>query len=143
MDNREYIVLAIDLNNYVISSEAALKIQNLRLIEAIMDRHHLSGLVPTYQWGKVPIDGIFISSSISITSGGYFLLGIAPSDYRALWVKLSISQAFGHVLHKIPPFLVEESNMIILKMQINLIHFMNLIFLNLIYLIGFSISNDL
>ena len=69
-----------------------------------MDRHHLSGLVLTYQWGKVPIDGIFISSSISITSGGYFLLGIAPSDYRALWVKLSISQAFGYALHKIPPF---------------------------------------
>ena len=84
MDNREYIVLVINLNNYVISSEAALRIQNLGLIEIIMDRHHLSDLVPTHQQGNIPIDGIFISSSISIISGGYFLLGIAPSDHRAL-----------------------------------------------------------
>ena len=88
----------------MISSEAALRIQNLGLIEAITDRHNLLGLVSTHQQGKVPIDGIFISSSILITSGGYFPLVIAPSDYRALWVKLSISQAFGYVLYKIPPF---------------------------------------
>jgi len=48
MDNREHIVLAIDLNNHVISSEAALRIQNLGLIEAITDRYHLLGLVPTH-----------------------------------------------------------------------------------------------
>ena len=56
------------------------------------------GLVPADQRGKVPIDGIFISGSLLITQDSYFLFTQAPSDHRAVWIKIKISLAYSYVL---------------------------------------------
>ena len=59
-------------------------LREVGLFEAIIDRHADLNLVPTYQCRIVPIDGIFVSGSITITSGGYLPFRIVSSDYRAL-----------------------------------------------------------
>ena len=56
----------------------------ISLFEAITDKHKNSGLAPIHQQGQVLIDGLFISSSLLISAGGYFPLAYALSDYRAL-----------------------------------------------------------
>ena len=66
------------------------------LYEAILEKYGASiGLALTYHRGLTPIDGIFLSSRIEITLGGYFLIGIAPSDHRVLWVKIKFSSLFS------------------------------------------------
>ena len=66
MTQREYIILAIDLNSHVIDSEEADILRGAGLYEAITERHLESGLVPTHQRGQVSIDGIFLLGSLTI-----------------------------------------------------------------------------
>ena len=84
IDTGDYIVLAIDLNKHIINSEEAKRLQDIGLFDAISEKYYSLGLVPTYQRGQVPIDGIFISPSLAITTGGYFSIGYVSSNYRAL-----------------------------------------------------------
>ena len=44
---------------------------NIGLTEAIVHRHCDTGLVPTYQRGSHPIDGIYISRNVQVSDGGY------------------------------------------------------------------------
>ena len=58
----ELIVLAIDIYKYIIEGSLARKLQALGLIEAITTKHKEEwGLVPTYQYGQILINKIFIS----------------------------------------------------------------------------------
>ena len=62
-----------------------MKLFNLGLVEAIIVKHKAQwGLAATYQRGKDPIDGIYISPNLQILEGRYYPFGEAPSDYRAL-----------------------------------------------------------
>jgi len=99
MNEGNHIILVIDLNKHIIHSNKAKQLHNIRLVEAIIDKHHNLELVPTYQRGQVPIDSIFISSSLLITSGGYFLLDLAPTNHCTLWIKIKISLVFGYILY--------------------------------------------
>ena len=78
--------------------------RSIGLFEDISDRHYSPGLFLTHQRGQVPIGGIFISLSLSISSGDYFPFASVPSEHRALWIKIKISFNFGCVLHYVPPF---------------------------------------
>ena len=53
---------------------------------------------------RIPIDGIWVSNSISVLAAGYYAFGNAcPSDHRALWIDLDKEQVYGHrpkELHK-------------------------------------------
>ena len=71
MNQGDYIVLAIDLNQYVLESSEVKALQNLDLYEAIIDLHYFAGLASTYQRGQVPIDQLYLLGSLTITSGGY------------------------------------------------------------------------
>ena len=53
-------------------------------------------LAPAHQLSSVPIDGIFVSSNVEISTGGYLPFEVVPSDYRALWIKVKIDLAFGY-----------------------------------------------
>ena len=68
-------------------------------MDAITTKHEEQfGLVGTHQRGSIPIDGIFASSSVSIIAAGCYPIGYAPSDHRAVWIKVSISDLFGKIL---------------------------------------------
>ena len=62
----------------------------------------------TYQLGSIPIDRIFISQSLEISIGGYLPFGTAPSNYRALWIKVKVDLAFGYVFQKSMPLIVRR-----------------------------------
>ena len=65
--------------------------------EAITTKYKSTqGLVPTFQLGSVPIDGIFVSEVLDIIMGGYFPFGVSPLDHRVLWIKIKINSVFGH-----------------------------------------------
>ena len=105
MEESDHIILVIDLNLHILDSEEAESLCNIGLHEVIADKHQEESSVPTHQSGAVPIDGIFASGSITISSGGHLPFGEVCSDHRALWVKVKISNAFGHTLHKTPLFI--------------------------------------
>ena len=84
MNQGDYIILTIDLNHHVINSNEAAILWNLGLFEVITDKYSDRSLGPTYQRGQVPIDGIYLSGSLTISKGGYFPIIQIPSDHRAL-----------------------------------------------------------
>ena len=49
-------------------------LREIGLFEAIMDKYGYLGLALIYQRGQVPMDGIFLSGSLSIIQGDYFLI---------------------------------------------------------------------
>ena len=75
----------MDVNENVSHREWYSTLSSLSLKEAITNKHKDSqGLVPTYQLRLEPIDGIYISEVLKISSGGYFLFGVSLSDHRAV-----------------------------------------------------------
>ena len=51
MQQGDHIILAINLNQYVIDREEAVMLHNIGLYEAIIEKHREKGLAPTYQRG--------------------------------------------------------------------------------------------
>ena len=92
----DQIVLMIDLNEDVTKQQVKDTFENMGLKEAITDKHTHSGYVPTYQRGSNPIDGIYVSPTLQISTGGYFPFGAFPSDHRFLWVKIDFTSCFGY-----------------------------------------------
>ena len=72
------ILLIIDLNEKIISNTMTDIFANVGLTEAITHRHIATGLVPTYQIGSHPIDGIYTLSTLQVSSSGYLQFGISP-----------------------------------------------------------------
>lgn len=97
-ESGDQIILMIDLNDNVISSNAADRLNTLGLTEAITQRHD-DGIPPsTCIKGTTPIDGIFISSTLQITRGGYLPYGQFPTDHRALWVDITMENLCGSTM---------------------------------------------
>ena len=65
----------------------------------------MEGLALTHQLGSKSIDGIFISSSLSIIKIGYMPFSTIPSIHRAIWCQIKINLVFGHIPQPIAPFL--------------------------------------
>ena len=97
-------MLATYLNLHVLESDEDSSLHSLGLYEAITYRYNASTLEPTHQRGQVLIDGIFISGSLLITSGACLRFRHVNSDHRALWIRIKISLAFGHMLYQITLF---------------------------------------
>ena len=90
------IILLADMNKNVCSSYIKNWCRQNNLTEIITKKHHQSiGISPTYHRGSNPIDGIFISPNLKIDKCGYFPFGSFPSDHRALWIDISITETFG------------------------------------------------
>ena len=60
------------------------KLKQLGIKEAITHKFQEDEFQLTYQLGCEPIDGIFISDLIQITTRGYLPFREAMSDYRAI-----------------------------------------------------------
>jgi hypothetical protein len=55
----------------------------------------------TYHKGSYPIDGIFVSPTITVRQSGYHPFGTFPSDHRSLWIDISYNNAFGYQMTNI------------------------------------------
>ena len=95
--NNENLVLMVDLNEDVTTDSVISFFSDLGLKEAVTDRHvHNCGVQPTYQRGRSPIDGVYISQHLEIQAGGYLPFGDAPSDHRAVWITLDFESILGY-----------------------------------------------
>ena len=71
------------------------------LEEAITGLHE--GEAPaTYQRGRLPIDGIYVSPSILPSRGGYLPFGMIPGDHRGIWIDIERKHFFGYNMSNIP-----------------------------------------
>lgn len=105
-DSGDQLIVMMDANEDVTDSEIQKRFKELGLIEAITSRHKDKGFVPTYQRGRVPIDGIFLSPTLKISEGGYFPFGEFPLDHRFLWIKIEFTNALGY---QMPPLVSPEA----------------------------------
>ena len=65
---------------------------------------HGPTLPATYQRSSSgPIDGIYVSPSLTTTKCGYLAFGKLPGDHRALWIELPRMAIFGFKKHIIQP----------------------------------------
>jgi hypothetical protein len=92
----DQIILMIDLNDNILNSEASRQLQSIGLKEGITQRHDEKQIMSTCNRGNYAIDGIFVSSTIMIQKGGYCPFNIFPSDHRALWIDVTMSNLCGN-----------------------------------------------
>ena len=76
--------------------------------EGIMERQGVNSLTApnTYKDGRAPIDGIFVSRSMSIVRGGFLSFSEFPSDHRMIWLEVTLNDAFGQ---RQPPIITPDA----------------------------------
>jgi endonuclease/exonuclease/phosphatase family metal-dependent hydrolase len=101
----EQVIVMLRGNHNMKDSPLESQQKSLDLKEAIILRHGPNGPT-TFQrnTSRMPIDGMWTSSAIEISQGGYmeydqFLLN---ADHRCLWIDITYQQAFGHKMVAIP-----------------------------------------
>jgi hypothetical protein len=87
------IVLMVDLNDDVRTSQVATSMVRMGLKEIVTSKHQAPN---THQRGSRPIDGIFVSEEICPMACGYVE---SPSDHLCVWMDLDFESIFGD-LHK-------------------------------------------
>jgi hypothetical protein len=91
----EQIILMLDLNDNCDHSEANDRLTSIGLKECILNRHQEQPPA-TCNRGTKPIDGIYASNTILIEKGGYCPFNLFPTDHRALWIDLTMSNLCGN-----------------------------------------------
>ncbi len=101
-DEGDQIVLLIDADENVGQQNTSNTFAAVGLRESILEKYEeLLGQYPTHQRGRKPIDRIFISETLHISSGGYLPFGEAPSGHRALWIEIDMNVYFGYVMPEV------------------------------------------
>ena len=99
----EQIILMMECNTNTQDSQFRRWIQEVDLDNGILDLDN-PNMPATYHRGTNPIDGIFMSPALQATKKGFLQFGYFPSDHRALWVDLTMQNAFGgNTCSLIPP----------------------------------------
>ena len=91
----DQIILMLDLNDDVTNSAANDKLISIGLTECITHRHDNQPYA-TCNRGTKAIDGIYVSSTIMIQRGGYCPFNTFPTDHRAIWIDLPMSNLCGN-----------------------------------------------
>ena len=94
--NGDQIILMLDLNDDVTNSAANTKLRSIGLNECILQRHDEQQPYATCNRGTKAIDGIYVSNTITIERGGYCPFNTFPSDHRALWIDVTMSNLCGN-----------------------------------------------
>ena len=97
----EQIIMAGDWNQDVRNESFKEKFSTFGLIPSITDRHGDNG-PETYSRGSNPIDEIFVSASLNITSCGYLDYGNTLGDHRPIWIDIKKNTALGSKLPNLP-----------------------------------------
>ena len=107
------IILMADANDNVKSSAIRSWATKIGLEEAVSKT--TSKDIPTHQRGSKPIDGIFLSHSLTSSKAGYLPFGEFQSDHRALWVDIHQDLLLGF---KLPPIISPNAR----RLQCNVPH---------------------
>ena len=97
----DQIVLMLDLNDDILNSLANEKLKSIGLTECITQRHDDLQTMATCNRGTKAIDGIYVSNTIMIQKGGYSAFNTFPSDHRALWVDITMSNICGSTMAQV------------------------------------------
>jgi hypothetical protein len=95
----DHIVLGIDCNEDARSGAIAKMLRCLGMKDAILGLHSKSDPPETCNknHNRRPIDGIFVTSGIKPTAGGYSSYGqMMDSDHRTLWIDIPFTSFLGH-----------------------------------------------
>ena len=102
-DAGEQVILMMDCNEDVRSPFIKETMQAMGLTEAITrDREDDAQATHQTNTNGIPIDGIFMSASLSILRGGYLPFGVFDSDHRAIWIDVTNANLFGFKIRDIP-----------------------------------------
>ena len=92
----DQIILGMDLNDDVRTTTITKPLTDLGLVELITSKHG-NNTPSTHNRGVVPIDGVFVSTTLRDVKCGYLPFGDGiPSDHRGLWLDVPYTMAFGH-----------------------------------------------
>lgn len=95
----DLLVIGIDSNEDVRSTEMKKFCDRLGLVNAILDRHKDKSPPATYNRNqkREPIDAIWILAALQVSGAGFLGFDCAlPSDHRALWVDIPYEEALGY-----------------------------------------------
>ena len=101
LNNGDQIILMLDLNDNVLNSSASNKLKSIGLKECITHRHDDLRPMATCNRGTKVIDGVYVSNTIMIQKGGYCPFNTFPSDHRALWLDITMSNLCGNSMAKV------------------------------------------
>ena len=104
----DQIVSKIGLNEKITPETVTEIFENVGLTEAITHHHCDTGMVTMYQSQSHPIDGIYTSSTLQVSSGGYIPFVIISSYHRLLWLKNEFDYAFGAKVDTLMPHTVRR-----------------------------------
>lgn len=100
----ELIILMIDMNEDTSSTRIQERLLRIGLYDPIVTKYRTTqGTAPTQQRGSTPIDGIFISRSLNMETGGYMPFKAAPTDHRPIWIDIKFQDVFGYSMKELVP----------------------------------------
>ena len=105
----DQIIVGIDANEDVREGKTKEFFDKMNMYESIISSHPDSSILSTNSNSShsKPIDGIFLSHSLTSIASGYMAFGDGcQSDHRVLWIELTYEQAFGYIsppLKSAPP----------------------------------------
>jgi hypothetical protein len=94
-----HIIIGIDANEDVRTGHTAEFFKDLGMREIILHTHKKKSPPATCDKNnnRQPIDGIFATFEINITTGGYFPFNSGcSSDHRPIWIDVPYNSIFGH-----------------------------------------------
>jgi exonuclease III len=102
-DKGDQLIIGGDWNTDVRDEKFLHQFRNRSLVASITNRHGNRG-PETYSGGSKPIDEIFCSTTLQVTSAGYLAHGQSTGDHRSIWVDLTKSSALGNNMQKLPTY---------------------------------------
>lgn len=97
----DQLIVMGDWNEDVQSTNIKRWMNVFGLEEAITYQH--DGRAPaTYQRGKRPIDGIFVSPNLIPDRSGYLPFGMLPGDHRGIWMDIEKKYVYGYTVADTP-----------------------------------------
>jgi hypothetical protein len=90
----DQVILGIDVNEDVRNGSFARRLRVECGLQEIMIKNHGNDLPNTYARGSIPIDGLFVSRSLSNCPNGYTDI---ICDHRMLWMDVPMELALGYI----------------------------------------------
>ena len=104
LDDGEQLVLCGDWNRDVREEAFVEEFLSRNLCPAITGKHASSEAPETYNGGSLPIDEIFVSSTLAVTNAGYLEHGSSNGDHRPIWIDINKQSALGDKFPDLPCF---------------------------------------
>ena len=103
-DNGESLIIAGDWNRNIYDNQLKQEFEQRGLYPAITSSHKETA-PETYCDGSYPIDEIYVTQDLQVTSSGYLEHGQNKGDHRPIWVELDKEDVIG----TIPPPLLKHN----------------------------------